>query len=58
MNNFPSTSKSKQNDDFEDDEIFEDSTFLAEFNDSSKQISKFTQNYINTSLNKSALNVR
>lgn len=57
MNNFPSTSK-KQNDEFEDDEIFEDSSLLADFDNSFKQTSKFSESNINDSVNRSALNVR
>ncbi|KAJ8727425.1 hypothetical protein PYW07_001544 [Mythimna separata] len=58
MNNLPSTSKSKQNDGFEDDEIFDDSTLLAHFDNSSFiQRSRFSENNINDSANRSALNV-
>lgn len=58
MNNLPTTSKSKQNDDFDEDDIFEDSTFLANFQDSSFKKTGNGQDNINNSLNASALNVR
>lgn len=59
MNNLPSTSKSKQSDGFEDDEIFDDSTLLAHFNNSSFiQRSRFSEGNLNDSANRSALNVR
>ncbi|CAH0702783.1 unnamed protein product [Spodoptera exigua] len=57
MNNLPSTSKSKQNDGFEDDEIFEDSSLLADFDNSFVQRSKFSESNLNDSRNKSGLNV-
>uniref|UniRef100_A0A2H1W717 SFRICE_005638 n=1 Tax=Spodoptera frugiperda TaxID=7108 RepID=A0A2H1W717_SPOFR len=57
MNNLPSTSKSKQNDGFEDDEIFEDSSLLANFDTSFVQRSKFSESNLNDSRNKSGLNV-
>lgn len=58
MNNLPSTSKSKLNDGFEDDEIFEDSSLLANFDNSFIQRSKFSESNLNDSRNKSGLNVR
>ncbi|XP_022825021.1 Fanconi anemia group M protein [Spodoptera litura] len=57
MNNLPSTSKSKQNDGFEDDEIFEDSSLLADFDNSFVQRSKFSESNLNDSRNKSGLNI-
>lgn len=58
MSNIPSTSKERII--FEDDEIFEDSSILANFNNSSfrDETSKFSENNINDSINKSGLNVR
>lgn len=58
MSNNPGTSKEKVV--FEDDEIFEDSSILANFDNSSfrDKTSKFFENNVNDSLNKSGLNVR
>lgn len=58
MSNNPSTSKEKIV--FEDDEIFEDSSILANFDNSSfkDKTTKFSENNVNDSLNKSGLNVR
>lgn len=58
MSNNPSTSK--ENVVFEDDEIFEDSSILANFDNSSfrDKTSKAFENNVNNSLNKSGLNVR
>ncbi|XP_026321852.1 Fanconi anemia group M protein [Hyposmocoma kahamanoa] len=57
MSNNPSTSK--ENVVFEDDEIFEDSSILANFDNSSfrDKTSKAFENNVNNSLNKSGLNV-
>lgn len=54
MNNFPKTDKS--NCDFEDDEVFDDSSFLAKFDSTSFKETRFSE--INDSFNKSGLNVR
>ncbi|KAL0882210.1 hypothetical protein ABMA27_000753 [Loxostege sticticalis] len=53
MNNFPKTDKS--NCDFEDDEVFDDSSFLAKFDSTSFKETRFSE--INDSFNKSGLNV-
>ncbi|XP_028172868.1 uncharacterized protein LOC114361855 [Ostrinia furnacalis] len=53
MNNLPKTNKS--NCDFEDDEVFDDSSFLAKFDSTSVKESRFSE--INDSHNKSDLNV-
>ncbi|KAJ2951902.1 hypothetical protein O0L34_g4153 [Tuta absoluta] len=57
MNNQPSTSK--QNVSAHEDEVFEDSTILANFNNSSfrEANSRISENYMNRSLNKSGFNV-
>lgn len=57
MSNLPSTNISKQNYDFEDDEVFDDSSFLAKFDTNSFKQSNFNDNF-NDSINKSGLNVR
>ncbi|PZC85522.1 hypothetical protein B5X24_HaOG216630 [Helicoverpa armigera] len=57
MSNIPSTSKSKQYDGFEDDDLFDDSSLLAHFDSTSIQRSKFSESVINDSGNRSALNV-
>nr|XP_049694549.1 Fanconi anemia group M protein [Helicoverpa armigera] len=57
MSNIPSTSKSKQYDGFEDDDLFDDSSLLANFDSTSIQRSKFSESVINDSGNRSALNV-
>lgn len=54
--NKPSCSESKKNDGFEEDDIFEDSSFLDNFDNSFKQTSKISESNINVSRND--LNVR
>ncbi|RVE53179.1 hypothetical protein evm_002276 [Chilo suppressalis] len=49
--------KSKQECIFEEDEIFDDSTFLAKFDSASFKENKFSENNLNVSFNKSDLNV-
>ncbi|XP_075971477.1 FA complementation group M [Anticarsia gemmatalis] len=57
MTNTPSSSKTKQNDEFEDDEVFDDSSLLANFDNTFKQTSRFSESHIEDSFNRTALNV-
>lgn len=53
-----SASNSKQTSAFEDDELFDDSTFLANFDNTSFKQTKVFESNVNDYFNTSALNVR
>jgi hypothetical protein len=58
MNRLPFSNKSKADSEFVEDEVFDDSSFLAKFEDTSFKETRVSKSIINDSINKSDLNVR